>query len=1107
MVEFIKSKQTSFINKPVGIVQADTGATSLGNAIADFGKTLQNIAFTEAKRDAITSDIETAKTLPIIDGNGNFKFEKGNFSKVGEAKARSILEARYANKLMNLAKEKFNTLHQAYALDKDGFDDAAKDYIKGHVDSFKKNEMESFIPAFLSKIEQQAVYHSNKIFNDVADEEERIAMEDVKINIEDEVRALEALNYNFKNLESYDDLEEADELYKEIQDTENYIESAITQLKGKKHGLKAPAINEIRRKIKIYSTSGILNRIIDKNPTDDKAIKIMENVFQGKNVTPIQEAYLRLSKNKITLEDMKEISNLTKRFTYSYSDRDYITRYLSNRSGDAAKENLNLAEMIEAQNFKNLAEGFGVHVDSGDNQKGLNQGISMIIGEPLTVQSLLTMDKGQYEKTLEYIKKSTVLPSTLENLFTNTRPLAIFGNMSAEAKKNAASRIYDLWNQIAYDAKGNGRYPNKYKPTYERFNDIKDVVDIVGADGIVDAFEIATALPETIEKMNLAISSYSSEFGLDENSDAKDVIESVLKSSDIPPEFFGDYKEYVRYKLYKGTVATPNGTLVRLDKDKFISSLNNTFRNTMEVDDGVVFSLYGNILGEHNPHSYVNKYKDDASRKFFLRHVQNRLDVENNYVENESGDLVANKRQLNIGDNVALIPDSRNKGASRMSFIVADITTKQPIMSQYGTYIVIDTDDVDFEMSMKADETKKRILEKNYHATTLTDPQIKDLINLIDNLDNQDQKPFFPFNKRSMVKGYGEQFYGINPTLDKALEDAGYNPMNNLINDQKFVSENIPPRESPIAKGISYLLDLVGIETDAPLRKDLFVFLNNQDIPEVQNTGTTNPAWKFIYDEVIRDPSLKKATKDQLEKVFDEKDSIDIQDDFVRNVKYVAGHEGYDGTAYVDGTGKNATISLGAGLNVKFITDAQMAMISSKGQQAIKEIRQLMKTDMSLERIAEAIDEKYGTIIKKTESDAIFTAKMTENYKQFVKDFPNFALVSVEKQMAMLDHAYQMGYGEGEFVEYWRNITKALNTTNPEHRAFYFQRAGSHLIYNYEKDDQNIFDGNFVTGRTILSTQTEDRVFDRASLFGFHADARTPFFKRKAKQIYKAVTK
>ena len=89
--------------------------------------------------------------------------------------------------------------------------------------------------------------------------------------------------------------------------------------------------------------------------------------------------------------------------------------------------------------------------------------------------------------------------------------------------------------------------------------------------------------------MNQAISSYSSEFGLDENSDAKDIIESILKSSDIPAEFYGDYKEYVRYKLYKGTISTANGTVVRLDKDKFISSLNNTFRNTMEIDDGVVF--------------------------------------------------------------------------------------------------------------------------------------------------------------------------------------------------------------------------------------------------------------------------------------------------------------------------------------------------------------------------------------------------------------------------------------------------------------------------------------------------------------------------------------
>ena len=163
MVQFIKSKQTTFVNKPVGINRIDTGAQQLGNSIAEFGKTLQNIAWTEAKRDAIASDIEQAKTLPILDANNNFKFEKGNFTKVGQAKAQEILEARYANKLMNLAKSKFATLHSAYPLDKEGFDNAAKDYIKGHVDSFKKNEM---TPTLFAKEVKKVMRDHGLVFGD-----------------------------------------------------------------------------------------------------------------------------------------------------------------------------------------------------------------------------------------------------------------------------------------------------------------------------------------------------------------------------------------------------------------------------------------------------------------------------------------------------------------------------------------------------------------------------------------------------------------------------------------------------------------------------------------------------------------------------------------------------------------------------------------------------------------------------------------------------------------------------------------------------------------------------------------------------------------------------
>ena len=41
-------------------------------------------------------------------------------------------------------------------------------------------------------------------------------------------------------------------------------------------------------------------------------------------------------------------------------------------------------------------------------------------------------------------------------------------------------------------------------------------------------------------------------------------------------------------------------------------------------------------------------------------------------------------------------------------------------------------------------------------------------MNIINILDNTSPLP-------SMVKGFGEQYYGVNPTLDKALEDASTN--------------------------------------------------------------------------------------------------------------------------------------------------------------------------------------------------------------------------------------------------------------------------------------------------------------------------------------------
>ena len=182
--------------------------------------------------------------------------------------------------------------------------------------------------------------------------------------------------------------------------------------------------------------------------------------------------------------------------------------------------------------------------------------------------------------------------------------------------------------------------------------------------------------------------------------------------------------------------------------------------------------------------------------------------------------------------------------------------------------------------------------------------------------------------------------------------------------------------------------------------------------------------------------------------------------------------------------------------------------MSPKGQEAVKKIQALLNDGMDLERVAKAIDTEYGVFITKEESEKIFKKKMLDNYEMFVDKYPMFTVISVDKQMALLDHAYQMGFGpKGGFVNYWRNVERALTESNPKHRAYFFARAGSHLLYNYTTDDQNIIDGQYLTGKTLLSQQTPDRTYDRAALFGYNADTKPSFLYRKTRDLMKSIIK
>ena len=65
MVQFLKSKQVTYKNRPVGVVSVNTGAVEAELQTAKLFERGQALAWEEAKQDAIQSDINKAKTEAV----------------------------------------------------------------------------------------------------------------------------------------------------------------------------------------------------------------------------------------------------------------------------------------------------------------------------------------------------------------------------------------------------------------------------------------------------------------------------------------------------------------------------------------------------------------------------------------------------------------------------------------------------------------------------------------------------------------------------------------------------------------------------------------------------------------------------------------------------------------------------------------------------------------------------------------------------------------------------------------------------------------------------------------------------------------------------------
>jgi hypothetical protein len=99
MVEFLKAKTTTYVNKPRGLINVDTGAKQVGDAIAKLGSEIQERGFRDAVVEQEKLGQNTALNIQVVDDNNELVMAQlpTNLSKVAMNVAEPILRKKMAN--------------------------------------------------------------------------------------------------------------------------------------------------------------------------------------------------------------------------------------------------------------------------------------------------------------------------------------------------------------------------------------------------------------------------------------------------------------------------------------------------------------------------------------------------------------------------------------------------------------------------------------------------------------------------------------------------------------------------------------------------------------------------------------------------------------------------------------------------------------------------------------------------------------------------------------------------------------------------------------------------------------------------------------------------
>lgn len=173
MVEFLKAKGTSFVNKPVGVNNVNTGAVEAGQTLARVGQQLASQFFADAEQEQIKLGKEVGLTLPVRDDDGNLAFQTTptTLSDVAKNAAEPIIQKRYEDALNVDIFSKLNEIRQKSRTSGE-FSKNVENEMSVYIEQTKQSGGERYVGGMTETVAKLSAQH----FNAMATEETKEAM-------------------------------------------------------------------------------------------------------------------------------------------------------------------------------------------------------------------------------------------------------------------------------------------------------------------------------------------------------------------------------------------------------------------------------------------------------------------------------------------------------------------------------------------------------------------------------------------------------------------------------------------------------------------------------------------------------------------------------------------------------------------------------------------------------------------------------------------------------------------------------------------------------------------------------------------------------------------